>query len=63
MGGRNNQLNDGVGDGLGVRETMRMGGTRGVGCFLIILGNKMWDEKNTNYSEGDGASDFVASAG
>ncbi len=58
MGRCNNQLNDdGVGGGLGVGEKIRMGGTRGGGCFLIILGNKMWDEKNTN-REGDGASDF-----
>ena len=32
-------------------------GTRGGGCFLNILGNEIWDEKDTN-REGDGASDF-----
>ena len=40
MGRRNNQPNDGVGDGMGVGEAMKMGGTRGGGRLLIALGGE-----------------------
>ncbi len=40
-----------------VGEETWMGGTRGGGRLLVVLGNKMSDEKNEN-REGDGAMSF-----
>ncbi len=57
MGGRNNQLNDGLGGGMDVGEAIIMGGTRGGGRLLIAFGGEWSDEKNKN-REGNGASDF-----
>jgi hypothetical protein len=57
LGRHNNKWSNGVGGGQVVGEEMWMGETRGGGCLLVILGNKMSDEKNEN-REGDGAMSF-----
>ena len=45
MGQRNNQPNNGVGGGMGVRESMQTGGMRGGGRLLIALGGEWRDDK------------------
>ena len=57
MGRHNNQRSDGVGGGKVVGEETWTGGTRGGGRLLVVLSDKMSDEKNEN-REGDGAMSF-----
>jgi hypothetical protein len=41
----NNQTNEGVGGGRLIGEEIRMGGTRGGGRSLVVLGDEWSDEK------------------
>ena len=53
----NNQRSDGVGGGKFIGEEMWTSGTRGGGRLLVVLGDKMSNEKNGN-RVGDGAMSF-----
>ncbi len=57
MGRRNNQPNDGSWRWVGIREEMGLGGTRGGGHLLIVLGGKFSDYNKEN-NECDGAISF-----